>query len=236
MNLTINCRRGCGDSRDKKGVYLCHGPSSSGKPIEDFILDPVKVWPDKWQRGFKIMPAGDINHIVIFVGKEYYPSLWSFVEEVKRFGVSRKVPPTFPFEQLTPGKSKMYFCHAFGEAAFDFECNRELPLLGCKYQNQDQTVCTYSQRDLSYYIHPDCQPGQSEEDQPIPFTVNMPSFSFDGVIPSIEENVDPKQKKYWNPGLFLALILTHVETPHKSNLEAKNRANKAGYEVVVTDY
>ena len=48
-----------------------------------------------------------ITHLVLGVGKTYYPFPSDFLEEARRMGVSKKVPRNFPFDELTPGKSRM---------------------------------------------------------------------------------------------------------------------------------
>ncbi len=250
-NTTIQAPngRGCG-TRDAGGVYLSLGISSGGTiTVEDLILDPVKIWPAPWQRGFKILPnRRGWNDVAIFVGKEDYPSLWSFVEETRRFGISRKVPPTFPFEQLTPGKSNMVFIHAHGHPRFDYHIDSsaddiQFPLKGCKFfPNEEklwkltdngyhptQTKCTFAHQHLAGRLH------NCSYDEYGKFTVEMPSFTYDGYWPLIkpERGADDMT---WDVAAFMVAPLSHIEMPKKVNKGAANRANKAGYEVIVTDF
>lgn len=137
--------RGCG-FRDIGACYLAFGIGPGGRPIEEFIIDPVLPWPSSFQRGFKIIPASSgINHVAIFVGEAYYASLWTFIEEARRFGISRKVPPTFPFHQLTPGRSMMFFIHPKacpkpGTTPYSLDRDPHHPLKGCKFYKEDQEV------------------------------------------------------------------------------------------------
>lgn len=103
--------RGCGHRKSGE-AYLCCGTDIEGLPIEHFILDPAIPWTEDWQRGYKTIRVGGVSHVIIFVGRNYYPSPWDFIEEARIYGASRRVHDQFPFAELTPGKSKMLFCHA----------------------------------------------------------------------------------------------------------------------------
>lgn len=141
--------RGCG-SRSSGACYLCVGFGIGGMPIEHFIIDPVRRWPQEmsrkdWNRGFQLLPGKNCNHVVIFVGESFYASPWTFIEEARRFGVSRKVPPTFPFEKLTPGLSQMYFVHpkAYAEPTkhgFCLDHSEHQPLPDCKFFADDLSL------------------------------------------------------------------------------------------------
>ena len=241
--------RGCG-TRDAGGTYLALGIGAGGTlHVEDLILDPVKIWPGPWQRGFKILPnKRGWNDVGIFISKEDYPSLWDFVEETRRFGISRKVPPTFPFEQLTPGKSNMVFIHAHGSPRFDYhiESDLSLPIKGCKFflENKElwartdygyhplvetQTKCTFAHQHLAGRLH-NCSYDENGK-----FIVEMPSFTYEGYWPLIkpEKGFDDMT---WDVAAFMVAPLTHVEMPKKVNKGSANRANRAGYEVIVTDF
>lgn len=148
--------RGCG-KRSDGGTYACCGVSPWGKPIEYFLLDPVRPIP--WQRGSYIIPRGggsDLYDLLVYIGvdpkkgdTEGYPSTWSFIEEARRFGVSRKQSPNLQWHLLTPGESNMILAHPRAFAAIpapgqlsiktmhkfaaSYELNREAkPLYGCK--------------------------------------------------------------------------------------------------------
>lgn len=257
MNTTIATTRGCG-TRDAGSVYLCLGIGPGGTlTVEDLILDPVKIWPGGWQRGFKIIPnRGGWNDVGIFVGEEFYKSLYDFVEEARRYGISRKVPPTFPFEQLTPGLSRMIFIHSKAHPRFDFALEIEAPLPHCKVfptiagpdfylDNRDmwnetvpgyhpkiekQTVCTFAHQHLAGLIH-DASYGDD-----LGFEIQMPSFSYKGVMPILVKPADWDLKLTWDIGAFMSAPLSHVEMPKKLNKSAAQRANKSGFETIVTDW
>jgi hypothetical protein len=104
--------RGCG-TRTPGGVYLCVGTSIFGKlKVENLVKDPGIPWPYELSRAPKILPRNpkdpnSINDVYKRVGMNDYPILPDFAEEVRYYGLSQKVSPTFPFEKLTPGKSKI---------------------------------------------------------------------------------------------------------------------------------
>lgn len=105
--------RGCG-SRQKGGVYLCTHLSPFGSPLEDFLVDPVLPFAgEPFRAPILIADPEDIRvqHAVIWVGAQFYPSPVDFIEEVRRKGASRRVPSGFSFSALTPGKSRMIFVH-----------------------------------------------------------------------------------------------------------------------------
>jgi hypothetical protein len=185
--------RGCGDERTEGDAYGCCGLSPFGMPIEYFVIDPVRPIP--WQRGVKVLPRNrtepdGVHDLVIFVGidpkdgkSEGYPSAWSFVEECRHFGASRKLPKDLPFEKLTPLVSRMVFVHARAIPDFEYKLNREQrPIHGCKkfqdwadnreaWENDnvqagfhlewdiplttvgEQSPCTFALRDLAYVLH-----------------------------------------------------------------------------------
>lgn len=258
--LTINPPngRGCG-TRNKEGCYLSVGIPSVGLPIEHFIIDPVRLWPGDFQRGFKVVPVkSGYNNVIIFIGEAFYTSPWDFVEEAKLFGISRKIPPTFPIEKLTPGQSKLYFCHpkAFiSEELWDkFECDRKAPLNKyCEFYNLEDwdktisgwhpkiekyTACAFGLKDLSFWIHfPKnnwiVEPGKNQ------FEVQMPSLSYKSTIPIIGLKIYENPtllSEYLFPGIFMWAPLSHIEFPFKANKKFEEKANKAGFETIITNF
>lgn len=264
MNTTTNPPggRGCG-SRSEGMPYCCCGTSPNGMPIEYFLIDPALPWPGKFQRGTKILPRNpkdpnSINDLVIFVGEKYYQSAWDFVEETRRFGASRKVSPTLPFEKLTPFKSRMVFVHSNVIPQFNYELNSPLndptrPEHGCKFfQNwvddkeawldtirgyhpvslNGNTVksCTFALKDLAFLVHGDIEPDPENLQS---YWVNMPSFRYYADYPTNPEVYIPTT---WQIGVFLALPLTHIEYKKRPHKQADERAKKAGFETVVMEH
>lgn len=116
--------RGCGD-REPGGVYAECGLSPRGRPLEEFLIDPplpvpagldLVNKPQTWQR---MLPSGEpaldeeglpIYDLLIWVGAEHYPYCPDFLEEVKRYGASRRLNPNLDLSLLS-GSSRMVLAH-----------------------------------------------------------------------------------------------------------------------------
>jgi hypothetical protein len=240
--ITINPPngRGCGE-RKKGGIYFCCGVSSgNGLPIEKFILDPAIKWPLKFQRGIKAIKReydnpNSIVDLIVFVGKQFYKSPWDFIEETRRFGASRRISSEVAasiLKQLTPYKSRMVFVHSKAIPDFDYElsykpltCNKKKSPTFGYHINGDK--CTFSLKSLSSVIHN--KKGKADDW----FKIELPSLSYRGVylkIPTKYNNLA------WEPGLFLALPLTHIEFCQKANTEVVKNAEKSGFEAITLSY
>jgi len=105
--------RGCG-KRKAGGVYAEVGLAEDGYPLEHFILDPPVLVPDEMHltaTGVTVVGQGSRQHVVDWVGSEFYPNVTDFLEEVRRFGLSRRLPKTFDFSQITAG-SRIILAHS----------------------------------------------------------------------------------------------------------------------------
>jgi hypothetical protein len=116
--------RGCGD-REPGGAYAESGLSPWGRPLEAFLIDPPLPLPDGldvinkpklWQR---MLPSGEpardaweqpIYDLLIWVGREFYPYCPDFIEEVRRYGASRKLNPNLDLSLLSQ-TSRMILAH-----------------------------------------------------------------------------------------------------------------------------
>jgi hypothetical protein len=120
MPADPNASRGCGDTREAGGLYLEVGLSAIGRPFESFVLDPVvPLHPDDLlgipRVGITLVAGPDgITHAIDWVGESFYPFATDFLEEGRRKGFSRKIPPQVELERFEPGKSRVYFLHARG--------------------------------------------------------------------------------------------------------------------------
>lgn len=92
--------RGCGE-RSPGGLYVECGLSPVGRPFDDFLIDPpLPLLPGLDATGlankprFVRDPADGTPHLVIWIGAEHYPYVSDFVEEARRFGISRKLSPS----------------------------------------------------------------------------------------------------------------------------------------------
>ncbi len=127
----IAVKRGCG-TRTEGGIYLECGHSPFGKPLNELLIDPAMVPPSVHENGWDEYPGALVTqgasdwyaphrtpllfehegafHVVIWVGAEFYPNVWDFIEEGRVAGFSRRVPKTFDFAKLTAA-SRMFYIH-----------------------------------------------------------------------------------------------------------------------------
>lgn len=106
--------RGCG-VRVKGGLYLECPLSPYGMPLEEFLVDPpvpidvqsVGVTPI----GVKLVERKGVWHVMDWVGSSFYNNVADYVEEVRRFGLSRRVAQTLDFKKLT-SQSRILLLHA----------------------------------------------------------------------------------------------------------------------------
>lgn len=94
--------RGCG-KRTAGGLYVCCGLSPDGSPLENFIVDPpIPYTGDRFRAPLVIEREGK-KHLMLWVGNEYYPFCSDFIEEVRKYGASKRVPNNFSIEELEEG-------------------------------------------------------------------------------------------------------------------------------------
>jgi len=100
LALTIPVERGCG-KRKAGAVYLALGVGEGGREVWDYLLDPpVPVAREPWQ-GVEVVQENETAVVLgDYVSEADYPTIAHFVEEVRRFGLSRLIPRTFDFERL----------------------------------------------------------------------------------------------------------------------------------------
>lgn len=101
--------RGCG-RRKPGGVYICTKLSPHGVPLEEFIIDPPEAYEGEKLRTPIVFGRNETNHLLSWVGKEFYPYPSDFIEEVRQFGASKRVPVEFPIQKLSAW-SLMFFVH-----------------------------------------------------------------------------------------------------------------------------
>ena len=116
--------RGCGD-REPGGVYAESGLSPWGRPLEEFLIDPPLPVPagldlvnktQLWQRTLTSgEPALDaeqlpIYDLLIWVGAEHYKYCPDYLEELRRYGASRRLNPNLDLSLLS-GSSRMILAH-----------------------------------------------------------------------------------------------------------------------------
>jgi hypothetical protein len=105
--------RGCG-SREPGGIYLECGLSLYGRPVEDFLSDPPILLSKEWNLsplGVSFIERDGVWHVIDWVGYQHYPNVADFVEEVSRFGLSRRISQKEDFSKLS-SKSKILLVHS----------------------------------------------------------------------------------------------------------------------------
>lgn len=113
--------RGCG-RRKKGGIYAEVGLSPYGRPIEEFLIDPPqRITQDIPHQGVLCQVHRNVLHLMDWVGAQYYPNVADFIEEARRYGISRRLPKSTPFHQLTPA-SRLLLVHprAYIENRIDY--------------------------------------------------------------------------------------------------------------------
>jgi len=106
-------KRGCG-LRKGGGAYMECGTSPFGRPVEYFLLCPPRMVNPKefglTARGVQLVEYDGLWHVMDWVGAEHYPHVADFVEEVRRYGASRRLQKDLDFSKLTDG-SRMILLH-----------------------------------------------------------------------------------------------------------------------------
>ena len=101
--------RGCG-VRQAGGMYW---EASVGGAMAALLDPPIIVDPDRFgltSVGVRIVAFGGAHHILDIVGDSHYPSVADFVEEMRVYGVSRRIPRTVNVGLLTPA-SQLLLIH-----------------------------------------------------------------------------------------------------------------------------
>lgn len=108
--------RGCG-TRVSGGVYVETLTGPNGHPVECFVKDPPIPLDVNaiglGHVGVKLIERNGVYHIFDWVGEGYYPNVTDFIEEVRKFGASRRLPKTLDFSKLTE-QSTLVLVHSRG--------------------------------------------------------------------------------------------------------------------------
>lgn len=114
-SMTTPVQRGCG-TRKMGGVYFESGSGKNGYPLEYFILDRPQLLDAAAlglsDIGVKLIedPSTGVYHVLDIVGQEHYPNFADFLEEVRRFGLSRRASLSVEFQKLT-AESRILIAH-----------------------------------------------------------------------------------------------------------------------------
>ena len=132
--VTSGARRGC-DYRQPGGAYLAVPLGPGGRPVEDFLVDPpVVVEGDRREAlglsavGVALVERDGATHVFDIVGREHYPSVAEFVDEVRRLGVSRRISRNADFSRLS-ADSRLVLLHEHADVAnaLEFPSERRCP-------------------------------------------------------------------------------------------------------------
>lgn len=214
--------RGCG-TRVKGGVYLVCGLSANGQPVEHFLVDSPVPLNDDLRRELGISAVGirlaehksGPPHVFDWVGEMHYPNVCDFVEEVKRFGMSRRAPVNFDFHKLRRGSMQMLI-HAKGhiEKPEEYQLSRMGIEEGYRHCPKrppvasHQTLATDEDKQMCAGLWWEDvvgnEPGPYAADWPRSVTRHMPSFSYHAWA-----------KPAWaaptyTPAIFMALPITGI--------------------------
>lgn len=111
MTFATAVTRGCG-RRVVGGIYAETSNSPNGKPVEHFLIDPpVPLEMDVAPQGISWIQRDGVWHGVDWIGENHYPNIADFIEEVRRFGLSRRIPINEDFGRLT-ADSRLLLVHA----------------------------------------------------------------------------------------------------------------------------
>lgn len=106
--------RACG-TRLEGQIYLVSGTAKEGLAIEHFLIDPpLPVDLDAIGAspiGTHFFDRDGVTHVLDVVGAEHYELPIDFVEETRRFGLSRRIARNSDFARLGPG-SRIFLAHA----------------------------------------------------------------------------------------------------------------------------
>lgn len=115
MLATPPIKRGCG-SRVAGGLYLATPLGPNGHLVECFVLDPPRPVEAAVlglsARGISLFQDNNgTTHVMDWIGSENYKNVADFLEETRRFGLSRRAPSTIDFALLGPG-SRIFCVHS----------------------------------------------------------------------------------------------------------------------------
>ena len=113
QGTALPVERGCG-RRVRGGLYWECGLGPHGTPVEEFLLDPPVPPPTGLglrARGVTPLVVDGVTHLLDWVGADSYPNTADFVEEVRRCGLSRRLPVTLDLSALSPA-SRLLLVHA----------------------------------------------------------------------------------------------------------------------------
>lgn len=220
MNITNAPVRGCG-TRKEGGLYLCVGLSKNGLPIDNFIIDPPTEWKNGPFRGCHMvsreMDGIEWDDVIMWVGEEYYPTVPSFVEEARKYGISKRVSPKVGFKKIIPNLSRIILVHP--KAFYEHKIiPRISPMHSPPTEHKSHDgPCTFAL--WGHSIHVKRKNSQAEVAKSGSFarTVTTPSCSYSPIEPAYME------AGKFTPGMFMSVGITHFEYVSKDKKRIPKR-------------
>jgi hypothetical protein len=207
--------RGCG-TRVGGGIYAECPLSPFGCPLEDFLCDPpIPVDANELgitPVGVKLIERNGVWHLLDWVGSSHYKNVADYFEEVRRYGMSRRLSATLDFKKLT-AQSRILLLHSnawienFEEYSksepaeellkiFPYsKCPKNLP----EHQRDKMESCCFR------FLYQDISGGDHhpEGDKRTVYR-KMPSFDYYGL--KAPENVKPK----YQLAIFASFPITNL--------------------------
>ena len=192
--------RGCG-TRQQGGIYAETGLAPEGVLIEFYFIDPPKPYEIEHKVGVELVELDGVTHVMDWIGEGHYPYVADFIEEVRNFGLSRRLPRSLDFSKLDH-RSKIICVHARAIITNRFDWTQEevpeslcglLCRAGTDYHiEQPNEMCS-----RHWYTAPPTIEGTGYREGP--------SFTY-SVWPPPENVLEPE----YRPGIFGMFPLTRI--------------------------
>lgn len=244
-------QRGCG-YRCKGGIYAECGLSASGRPLEEFLIDPPTPLPLETQQALGVRPIGvtlvpdphdpGTSHLFDWIGTRFYPNVMDFLEEVRRFGLSRRLPRSLNLGKLNR-RSRHVAIHANGwidDARLYFAARRSGEWVCPKYR-PDHLDPRHPPAMCAGLWCEDVVGGEAvaevphEPHHPRQVWRRLPSFSYAALCPP------PGMQPAYTPAIVAAFPLTRLvvvrdeRDAHRPALERAQQAQRGGIPVEEDD-
>jgi hypothetical protein len=229
--------RGCGASRVAGGIYLECPLSPYGMPLEEFLVDPpipvdtqeLGVTPI----GVKLVERKGVWHVMDWVGSTHYLNTSDFVEEVRRFGLSRRAATSLDFKKLT-SQSRILLLHSH---AYIFNYDKYREVEPDKDNLEGLVPYPTCPKNLSEHKRPDMKTmcarlwyqdvvggepvetqGKENDARSRCVTRKMPSFEYHALVKP--ENVDPE----YRVAIFASFPITNLAVVKDNEGGTHNRS------------
>ncbi|MBU1621875.1 MAG: hypothetical protein KKF27_21910 [Gammaproteobacteria bacterium] len=242
---------------------MCTGLAENGVPVESFVVDPPIAWDDEFFRGIRLRERHVEGEVIfdamMFVGAQNYAYPPDFVEEVRRLGMSKRVPISSVLQKLQPHKSRIYLIHnrcIFPDGYKLHGVHRsaypkiERPHIRGEhmhglFRSEEDEQCTFSLWDISSLYS-----GKNRSIEPLydegnlvgdAVKIKLAGISYGVMKPEEiggqkvhETGLGPMM--VFTPGIFMAIPFTHFEYVNKEEKSIPNKvANKLGANIAFTE-